>query len=252
MGREIWEKLQRKFTLEKDLLEAEQRLEALEQELPEYQQASWEGAQALREYETGGLKRLLDRMSGKWEERREFLSREARRAVQALETAQREKAALEEKSAELGRQLGELGDLENEFSRELEEHPQYREQLRRQKAYLLARRLLPRLEETDRAMKTAQKLARGDLLEDLPWEERSRDLWLGRAEPAAGECRELLEKLADCDILLEIHPYFENPAWYIRGVTKNTQLDRLNHALDALWDAKHQIKELLLQLSEEE
>lgn len=251
-AQELREFLRQRFRLEQKLLDTEQRLEQLRQALPEGKAAKRETAAALLEYESGGLKMLLDKLSGKWQEKQEALSRAAREAANALERTQWELTGAERQAEALRRELEALGSPEERYGAVLAEYPHLREQLQRQKAYLLAKRLIPLLEENDRALKTAQQLARGNVLGELSMEEHNKDIWFARADGLAKECGILLHGIADCGMLPEVHPYFENPAGYIMSVTQNSRLDRIHHALDALWEAKHQIRELILQLTEEE
>ena len=63
---------------------------------------------------------------------------------------------------------------------------------------------------------------------------------------------ELLERIAQCGILVDVHPYFMSPAGYIGGVTMYNRLDRMNNALAAIRETRDQAHRLLAQLSEPE
>lgn len=248
---EVRQKLRRSYQLKNELVRLEQQRQELSERLAVCRYTKREAEAALLEYEHGGVKRLLDKLTGKWEEKREELSRDVRNASGALEGVQRAAAETERMIVSARQELAALEGLEVEYAPLFEAEPGLRELRDRLEALHCAIQLAPLLEENDKALKTAGRLAKGDVIGELSMEEHDQNLWFSRADTLAQECRGLLERIAQCGILLEIHPYFANPAGYIMSATRSGRLDRLNHALDAIWEAKHQIKELCYQLAEE-
>jgi len=239
-----------RYHLETQLFALEQQLRQLKEELPRQKFRQREAKVALLEYESGGLRGFLDKLSGKWEEKREILQREVRAAEAELSALTRSLEAATAKQESLCARLAplrELGDMILCAAGLEREEKTYVLQL---EAKLCTQKLIPALESNRKALEEAQEWARpNNRIDTAPGYTEGK--LLAEAGQQAREAAQLLVRIAECGILLEIHPYFENPAGYISGVTRYAQLDRINRALAAIRQTERQARELLLQLPED-
>lgn len=218
----------------------------LEVRLPEAIHQKREADTALAEYEFGGFGVWLDKVTGKWEDKRENLRRAASAAGAQLESLRQELARLEAA-------LGALSPREFEKIREeIMELPEpEREILMGFLGRISAGELKEQLAAAKSALLEAQKWARPDIrLEAIPGYTKAQ--LLTEAENCARECVPLLQEIGDCGIRLEIHAYFQNPSGYIHAVASPYgELDRINSALGVIGRTEKQVEELLLQLTGE-
>lgn len=240
-------KLISRYHLEKQLLALQHREDALQEALPQCKYRLRQCQEALWGYEAFGVKSLLDKLRGSWEEKHETLQRQLRAAQAELDTRQREKEAIQTQRQQLQQSLAQLNLPEDvlDVIALLEKNRQ--EKLLQLEARLCAEKLIPILEENGRSLELAQQWARPhNQLEAVPG--LTLSTLLSQADDLAKEAMALLERIAACGILLDIHPYFANPAGYINGVTQFNRLDRMNSAMAAVADGEKQARELLLQL----
>ena len=248
---EIGVQLYRRYQLESELLHWEQRENCLREELPNRKYEMREAEAAVLAYESG-VRKFLDKLTGKWEEKQEHLRQKVSVANAAFTLTQEDLKVVAEKKQELLSQLEPLRQLGDVVEAVQEAARQERELLLLLEARLRAKGLLCSLEKGLEALTNAQEWARPhNRLEAVPGMQKS--VYLSEADRYAEESRIQLERIAQCGILLDIHPYFTNPAGYICGVAAEyAQLDRINRALDAIRDTLRQAKELLVQLPEED
>ena len=226
--------------LELELYHADTRRQALRDQLPQCRAALRQAKITAVEYEAPGLRGFLDKLAGTREEKLETLRRQVRGAQAELDALERDLAVADG----AWEQLQALGDT-LECAQTLD--PEERELILGLEAGLAARKLLPALERNYAALEEAQQWARpNNRVEAVPG--YNQNVLLSEADGLARECMALLERIAQCGILLEIHPYFTNPAGYISGVTRFNQLDRIYHALGAILDTQKQLRELLTRL----
>lgn len=252
MRTELAEKLHQKYQLESELLFLEQRKACLDECLPEAKYALREAKVAAVEYEGFTFRGFLDQLSGKKAEKLEALQRQAAHAQEKLQNLEREQALNQEKINPVLSQLETLRALGDPIDQAYTLEKEERESILLLEAKLATKKLLPALEETEEALQSAREWARPhNRIEAIPGYTKSQ--LYSQADKGARICYDCLERIARCGILLEIHPYFQNPAGYIVGVAAQyAELDRINSALIAIWDTKTQANELLSQLSDEE
>ena len=248
LGKQLYQKCQ----LDRRKQELELEKLALEEQLPQAKAARREADNALFAYTSGGFRPFLDKLSGKWEDTREDLTRKAAHAQGALQSLQRELEAAEGALKEVDAQLHELGEIPDvvELAQDLEK--QEREAVLCKAAWVSAEKLIPLLEMAAAALEEAQEWARpNNRIDTFPG--YTKGILLAKAEGYARQCHDCLQQIARCGILLEIHPYFSNPSGYIHGVAAQyAELDRINRALSGIRQTSLQAKELLLQLTDEE
>jgi len=249
---ELGVKLYRKCQLELNKQEWENRKQLVESQLPAAKAAKREADVALREYEWGGLRPFLDKLSGKWEDKRETLTREAAAADTQLRNLQRELETAEGKLAQLDAEWEALANLGDPVERAKELDSAEQEVIVQKAAAVCVSRLLPLLETAGKALEEAQEWARpNNRIDTAPG--YTKGILLAQAETCARECAVSLRRICECGILLDIHPYFENPSGYIHGVASQFgELDRINRALTAIRSTQAQAKELHLQLTDED
>ena len=239
------QEMHRSCELEAERMEMESRQKRLSSRLPELKGARQAADGALLEYESGHFRRFLDRLAGREEERQRALSLAARGAAAALDQAERELAAAEER-LEVIRAEAQALRPRDVLMAELE--PGEREHFRKLEASLSAEAALDILRENKKALEEALEWARPDLRLDAG---HAKNRLMQEAAGLAKQCREKLARIAASGILLEVHPYFDNPAGYIACVAAEYgELDRINSALNAIRETESQLRELILQLTE--
>ena len=233
--------LRQRYGLETELTHLLQWQERQEAKLPELKAQQREAKVALVSYENAGISAFLDKLSGKREQRLEELAAAERRASQALAVHLREKEELELQIIGTNKSLDWLRGLEETHQDAMT--PALQTLKARLEATAWTGRLLPLLEENHSALLEARNWARGGNLE------------FGKrpdADDLAKQCAEAMEHIAATGILLEIPPYFANPAGYINNVTKYNRMDRINRAIDSIDEARSQAQSLLNSLQREE
>lgn len=243
--------LTERYFLEKQLLTLDAQVEQLQQQLPQCKYRLRQSQEALWSYESFGLKSMLDKLSGKWEEKQGILLRENRAAEAGLHRRQQELEAAKARREDVFSRLERLRDYGDvlEIAASLEEAQ--REMAIQLEARLCAEKLIPALEENGSTLALAQQWARPhNQPEAVPGQ--TLGILLSQSDALAKEAMALMERIAQCGIFLDIHPYFTNPTGYIGGVTRFQQLDRINNALDAIAQTQKQACRLLEQLPEPE
>lgn len=244
----VIQELQRRIELETELLDLESRQKQIKKHIPELKSEKQAADSACLEYENSSLRRFFDKLSGKQEEKRENFSRAASSAAAALDGAQRELAATEEKLAAVQKEMSGMRDW-NMLMEEVD--PGKREHFLRVEASLCAEAALNILRENKKALEEAMRWARPDTSVDPVGAGYRKNRCLSEASELANQCHARLKRIARCSILLEEHPYFTNPSGYITGVAaRYEELDRMNSALTAIRETEKQLRELILQLTE--
>lgn len=239
-----FEALQKKYELEASLNAMAEQLEELKTELPQLKANHREAQVAALEADSG-LRRFLDRLSGKGEENRESLDRAARAAAGALERAQRELAAMEHNLASAKAEWEALGEKEA-LTAQLTEGE--REHFLRMEASLRAEQALHFLRKCRKELEQAQYYARNPMMAlDNGYQENT---YKANAGALADRCREQLEHIHSCGFAFELHPYIRNPMGYIATAMRYGDQDQMNKAQQGIRETEAALKELLLQLTE--
>ena len=233
----------------KDCLRRKQELES---RLAEAKYQKREADAALTEYEWGGFRVWLDKVTGKWEDKREELTRTASAAREHLQNLQQEITRLDETLMQLDRQQSEPCSWEDIHAMAGALSDREREQIFCRLAAISAEELALQLEQAKSALQQAQEWARpNNRIDTAPG--YTKGIELAKAEDCARSCCLYLQQLEQCGIALEVHVYFQNPTGYIHGTASAFgELDRINSALGAITRTEKQIQELRLQLSQEE
>lgn len=205
---------------------------------------------AALEYESFGIRSMLDKLTGKWEEKHETLLQEVRRSEAALAAAEGEAVALTGRKEALARELAPMAEQEDYLSCAQALNPEEKEAFLQREARICAEKLLPLLQTTADTLEAAAQWARpNNRVEPGPGYNKGK--LLAQADAAADRCAVLLHRIEECGIALGIHPYFEDPVNYICAVTQFTQLDRIQLAIRAVENTRYLMQELLCQLPEE-
>lgn len=219
----------------------------LEEQLPQARFSAREADAALTEYECGGFRPWLDKLSGKWEEKQEDLRRSASSARRTLES-------LTEDLARIGDALkaSQVSSYEEIYHDAMDLAPQERELICHALASVLAGELAASLKQAQEALLEAQQWARpNNRIDTAPGYTKGK--LLAEAEACAAVCARLLEEIGRCGMAMQVHPYFQNPAGFIHAVaTPYGELDRINSAMAAIRQTEKELDALLVQLSQEE
>lgn len=242
--------LRQRYGLETELIHLLQWQERQEARLPELKAQQREAKIALVSYENAGLSGILDKLSGKREQRLEELAAAERRASQALAAHLREKEELELQIIGTNKSLDWLRGLEQTHQDSMT--PALQALKARLEATAWTGRLLPLLEENHSALLEARNWARGGNLEFGKNSEAELGKCLAEADALAKQCADAMEHIAASGILLEIPPYFANPEGYICNATRYNRMDRINRAIDSIDEARSQAQSLLNSLQREE
>jgi len=225
------------YQLRKALDENVRRTESCQEALAQAKYDLRAAKVALAEY--GGVTALLDKLRGRYEERKESLEQALRTHADTLAARKREteELAYEKQTLETKLQAfpGEAVLLTDT-------------QIHTPALRYYAEKLLACLDDNTQSLNLALQFARPGIgLAEEIRDNRIRSL--ARADRDAGLCLDLLRRLSELGSDLEIHPYFLNPAGYIMGVAAEfRQLDRLNSALKAVSGTKKAVTAFLKEV----
>ena len=234
------EKLSQRYALETVLLRLERQQAVITEDIKQAKYDIRCKNEALLSYE-GGLRRFLDQLSGKREEKAEALRRDLRHAENLLSTLLREQEALRQECTELQKELQSLPSLDIlRKANELE--------WAALEARYCAEALSPLLEGTKMALLEYRELMQGsrpDVLSPTAQQEiyTAPNLW-------GEQCQPLVERLKIALDILETPfapgGYFDSPASYLVTVAaKHNRLDRVNQALDQTQDIMNLTRKIL-------
>lgn len=185
--------------------------------------------------EYGGIRALVDKLSGKYQDKAEELSREVRKADAALQALLRQQEAEIAELSSLQEQRALLPSLEQLCTAENEELWSALERR------YCAEALLPLLTRVEAALTEYRAMLRGE----YPILSLSEQSAIGAAPIAAAEkCRKLLDRLAAVQELPETG-FFRSPAAFLSAAARHNQLDRAGDALDQTIQLKQELSRLL-------
>lgn len=226
------------WQLKTDIFQSERREFALKAELSQAKFDVRNAKFALTEYESGGFRKFLDRLSGKQEDRLYSLRSESAKAEARLNALLQEKSAVEETLTEKRTALAALPD----------DLPDHRAEARFCITCLTA--MLPEAGEALEAMRTMMQGAEpGRIIS----REEQQEVY-GNADHQAEACaalfRQLEAALKTLDIPFEIPICYHNPTGYLASATQYTRRDRLNDLIAQTGKLHNRLPELLRQLGE--
>lgn len=219
------------YDLETALLRAQRREEALQEAI---QQARFHLRQAkITQVEYGGIRALLDKLSGKHADKEEALARNVRKAEAELSLLKRKLETEQQKLSILNQQrtgfppVAQLRTGENEaLWAKLESR-------------YCADSLLPLLDQVEEALTEYRQMLRGE----IPMLSITEQQAIGAAPiKLAEECRPLLQRLEIAQADLQPGEFFRSPAAFLAAAARHNQLDRAMAAAT-------QTEQLLAQLS---
>ena len=135
-------------------------LEQVQTSIPECKYNLREAKAAALEYESFGIRSMLDKLSGKWEDQHAKLLQEVRRAENALAAAQQESKSLAARQEALARELEPLTQQGELLRCAQTLNPEEKEAIEQHEARICAQKLLPLLETTAKALEAAAEWAR--------------------------------------------------------------------------------------------
>ncbi len=176
----------------------------------------------IAQVEYGGIRAFVDRLSGKYADKAEALSREVRKAEAELHSLQRQLEAEKQRLSSLQEQrtaLPPLEELQTEETKDLWAPLERR---------YCAEALLPLLTRVEEALTEYRKMLRGE----YPILSISDQSAIGAAPIAAAEkCRMLLDRLEAVQDLPEAG-FFRSPAAFLAAAARHNQLELAAAAAD--------------------
>ena len=202
------------YELETSLLRARRRREELKESISQAKYTLREAG--IAEVEYSGIAAFFDRLSGKYADKAETLSRQVRTAEAALNALLGQKETEDATVSSLEAQLAALPSLETLRT------PETQAQWAPLERKLCAEVLSPLLEKTAEALTQYRSMLRGEF-PVLSIEDRTAMA----TDPItlAEQCRPLLDRLEAVQPLPEI-PFFRSPAAFLAAAAKHNQLDR--------------------------
>ena len=212
--------LNRVYELETDIFRSSQKESALKDSV---KQAKFNLRQAsIAQVEYGGIRAFADRLSGKYADKLETLSREVRKAEAELQSLQRQLEAETQTLSALKEQrtaLPPLEELRTEETKDLWAPLERR---------YCAEALLPLLTPVEEALTEYRQMLRGE----YPILSLSQQAAIGAAPIAAAEkCRSLLDRLESVQELPEAG-FFRSPAAFLAAAARHNQLELAAAAAD--------------------
>lgn len=212
--------LNRVYELETDIFRSSQKESALKDSV---KQAKFNLRQAsIAQVEYGGIRAFADRLSGKYADKLETLSREVRKAEAELQSLQRQLEAETQTLSALKEQrtaLPPLEELRTEETKDLWAPLERR---------YCAEALLPLLTPVEEALTEYRQMLRGE----YPILSLSQQAAIGAAPIAAAEkCRSLLDRLEAVQELPEAG-FFRSPAAFLAAAARHNQLELAAAAAD--------------------
>ena len=212
--------LNRVYELETDIFRSSQKESALKESV---KQAKFNLRQAsIAQVEYGGIRAFADRLSGKYADKLETLSREVRKAEAELQSLQRQLEAETQTLSALKEQrtaLPPLEELRTEETKDLWAPLERR---------YCAEALLPLLTPVEEALTEYRQMLRGE----YPILSLSQQAAIGAAPIAAAEkCRSLLDRLEAVQELPEAG-FFRSPAAFLAAAARHNQLELAAAAAD--------------------
>jgi len=212
--------LNRVYELETNIFRSSQKESALKDSV---KQAKFNLRQAsVAQVEYGGIRAFADRLSGKYADKVEALSREVRKAEAELQSLQRQLEAETQTLSALKEQrtaLPPLEELRTEETKDLWAPLERR---------CCAEALLPLLTRVEEALTEYRQMLRGE----YPVLSLSQQAAIGAAPIAAAEkCRPLLDRLEAVQELPEAG-FFRSPAAFLAAAARHNQLELAAAAAD--------------------
>lgn len=244
---EIRSIIRKKYTMDRELSAWRWEVQLLEQELSQKNWQLREAKVALAEYE-GGLRRFLDKFSGKAEEKQDALSRKCREIQAAKDYCDQQLRSAKNALESLEEEAKQLPTREELF----EQYPDL-DYLRQQDALLCADRAVRLLRQNEKHLLEARDWAENRNADFKPLgTQYEKTVALNKAADCAREIWLLLEQIRSCGFELDAHGYFRNPDGFIAGTARQYgQQDRINYALAAVDTTQGLMQELILQLAED-
>ena len=236
--------LSKRFQLEIDLLRLERQAEEISAALRQAKFDLREAKVAEAEYR-GSFRALRDRFTGKREETETAFRHAVQTAEADLTSAQRQKELLESQLSQLKEQLTALPDWQS-----LKDGS--REWYRLEGLYCLEV-LMPLLKITHELLVERRNQFNGTNAGQLKTHYDLAEIY--SAPEAAGEaCKPYLLRLKAAldglNIPFELHPFFEEPTYFLSSATNFTRMDRINTAIGKTEALQRQLADLQTELSE--
>lgn len=228
--------LNRVYELETAIFRSSQRAAELTDAV---KQAKFNLRQAtIAQVEYGGIRAFLDKLSGKYADKAEDFSREARKAEAELSALERQFAAEQQKLSALKEERSALPPLEQLRT---EENADLWNRLETRRC---AERLLPLLEELEETLTEYRQMLRGE----IPLLSIGQQQAIGTAPiELAEECQPLLQRLAKTGADLAPEDFFPNPAGFLAAAARHNQLERAADADAQVRKLKNKLNHLLQQ-----
>lgn len=228
--------LNRVYELETAIFRSSQRAAELTDAV---KQAKFNLRQAtIAQVEYGGIRAFLDKLSGKYADKAEDFSREARKAEAELSALERQFAAEQQKLSALKEERSALPPLEQLRT---EENADLWNRLETRRC---AERLLPLLEELEETLTEYRQMLRGE----IPLLSIGQQQAIGAAPiELAEECQPLLQRLAKTGADLAPGDFFPKPAGFLAAAARHNQLERAADADAQVRKLKNKLNHLLQQ-----
>lgn len=221
------------YELEIALLRAQRRSAELKEAVARARFDLREANVAQVEY--GGIRALIDKVSGRYADKAEALSRNVRKSEANLQALLRQQEAEQQKLSSLREQRDALPMLEKLRT------PENEEAWAAYESRLCAELLIPMLAEVEETLTQYRSMLRGEY-PILSIQEQSD---ITTAPIAAAEaCRPLLDRLAAVQNLPE-SGFFRSPAAFLAAAAKHNQLDRAADAADQTLQFRQNLTQLL-------
>ena len=238
--------IRKKYTMDRELSAWRWEVQQLKEDLAQKNWALREAKVALAEYE-GGIQSFFHKLSGKFADKQEALSKQVRIAQAAQDYCESQLASAKAALQDLEEAAAKLPTREELFV----QYPDS-DYLKQQDTLLCADRAIRLLRKNERFLLEARDWAENRNADFNPLGiQYDKTVSLNKAADCAREIWLLMEQIRSCGFGLDTHSYFRNPDGFIAGVARQYgQLDQINFALRAVRETLGILQELQQQLAD--
>ena len=252
MEREIITMIRERFRLETESLLTQRKIKNLTEDIRMENYLLRERKVARIEYD-GSLKKMLDALKGKKEQRIEELDRAVRQSEANLQSRKQQLDMEKQTLAELEKAISGIPDRKT-LKEQAEGNPAAELEFAKRTAGFCAVQLESMLQTCMTALEEHRKIIRGERAGELMSQSERLGI-MAKPEEIAEAIRPVLEELQEALVRqgedLQIGVFFQSPSLFLNPAARHTKLDRASQAMDQVLNMQKTVKTLMANQDEE-